>query len=381
VVKVLMAQHFLEGFVPIGALYAIMFGTVGGLDFTHIGWLFAIWSVAYLVAELPSGVLADYWSRKYVIMLGGVIRTAGFLIWMVWPGFWGYAIGFALWGIMIACSSGAVAAYLHTELRAINMGEKYAKYYGWVTSFLWVGVLCGSVTAAIFTLKHTNLLIGLSAASSLLFTVLLVGLPEHPYKKQATYLKTLAAGAQEVFRSQRLRYICLVLFSVYMIIGVIEELLPRLYANFGLNDTAVSLTLAASVVATVLLVARLETIVRFSLFKQGLVMALGVLFLLGGLYAGGLWGVGLLMLFSLLFHVFRPVFIHHAQEATKGEERATIGSIPGLAAGLFGAGAYALIGVVAGFTSERMSIALYGAVWLVVVLALAVMGRRYDAPS
>lgn len=50
--------------MPIMALYTIMFERVGGLSFERIGLLFSIWSLAYLLAELPSGVLADYWSRR-----------------------------------------------------------------------------------------------------------------------------------------------------------------------------------------------------------------------------------------------------------------------------------------------------------------------------
>jgi len=143
IVRVLSLQQFLEGFVPIMALYAIMFERVGGLSFEQIGVLFSIWSLAYLVTELPSGVLADYWSRKYVIMLGGVVRSVGFAFWMLWPSFTGYAIGFSLWGCMIACTSGAIAAYLHTELDTIGQGKKYTRYFGWTMSAHWLGRLVG----------------------------------------------------------------------------------------------------------------------------------------------------------------------------------------------------------------------------------------------
>ena len=59
-IRILFAQQFLEGLVPIQTLYAVMFGRVGHLSFEQIGYLFAIWSLSYLVAGLPSGMLADY---------------------------------------------------------------------------------------------------------------------------------------------------------------------------------------------------------------------------------------------------------------------------------------------------------------------------------
>src|ERR1700712_2525659 len=82
-IRLLFVQQFLEGLVPIQALYAVMFGRIGHLSFEQIGYLFAIWSLSYLVAELPSGVLADYWSRKNVIILGGLLRGIGFLVWLL----------------------------------------------------------------------------------------------------------------------------------------------------------------------------------------------------------------------------------------------------------------------------------------------------------
>lgn len=377
IVKILLLQQFFEGFVPIMALYAIMFERVGELSFGQIGLLFSIWSLAYLVTELPSGVLADFWSRRNVIILGGVLRAAGFAVWLIWPTFTGYAVGFALWGSMIACTSGAVAAYLHNELKVQDKDKQYAKFFGAIMSANWLGTLLGYVLASLITLEHTSLLISISIVSSLLFAGILAAAPEHPYKKQATYLKTLGAGLKEIAASKKLRYVCYGLFAVYMIVGVLEELLPRLYADFGLSDRMVSLTLAVSLLLTVIFLTRLESFVRFSLAKQMLSMSLGTVFLLGGLYAGGISGSLLILIFSLVFHLFRPLFQHHIQEATEGDERATIGSIPGLAAGLFGAVAYALIGKGAEVSSERFSIGIYGIFWLILLLILAYLGRSY----
>lgn len=373
--RLLIAQQFCEGFVPIAALYAIMFERVGGLDFTQIGWLFAIWSLAYLAAELPSGVLADYWSRRNVIAIGGLFRAIGFAIWIAKPDFTGYAIGFALWGVAIACTSGAAAAYLHDELRADGRERHFARYFGWSMSAGSVGSLAGFGLAAALTLDHADTLTALSVISSMLFAILFALAPERPYKRQATYFATLASGFREIGRSRKLRYVCVILFSTYMTIGVLEELLPRLYAGFGMSDRIVALLTAAALLVSVFLLARLEDFVRFSLAKQVLVMAGGMALLLAGLTAGGISGSLLILTFSLVFQLLRSVFIHHVQDVAETDDRATIGSIPGLAAGLLGAGAYALIGIGAGASSENISIGIYAIVWLALFLILAYAGR------
>src|SRR4029079_5809914 len=159
------------------------------------------------------------------------------LIWFLWPTFTGYAIGFALWGIFIACSSGAVTAYLHSELEQQKQNHTFAKYFGWTMSARALGGLLSYIIAAALTLQHTQVLIGLSIVSSCLTALVLVKAVERPYPKQLTYFKTLKSAAKEVWHSKKLRYLSFAMFSIYMIIGVIEELIPRLYADFGLNDT------------------------------------------------------------------------------------------------------------------------------------------------
>lgn len=376
-VRLLVVHMFFDGFVPIAALYPIMFSRVGGLDIQQIGALFAIWSLAYLVCEIPSGVLADYWSRKWVVFASGVARALGFAIWIIWPSFTGYAIGFALWGVCIACWSGAAAAYLHDELRFEGKLDKFAKYYGYLMSVGTAGKLTGLITAAILTLQHTNLLIGLSLVSSILLSAVLLLLPEHPYKKQATYIKTLGAALSEITHSRKLRYLCYGLFSIYMSIGVIEELLPRVYASFGMNDTAVALIIAASVVLAIFLLTKLEWVSRFSLTVQFLALSLGLGTLIIGLQVGSIAGSLLVLIFALVFELFRPIFMHHVTAAAKGDERATIGSIPGLFGGLLGAGAYWLIGYVSQQTNENRAIALYALLFLGVFILLALLGRGY----
>jgi MFS family permease len=380
-VRLLAVHMFFDGFVPIAALYPIMFSRVGGLNIQQIGTLFAIWSLAFLICEIPSGVLADYWSRKWIVFASGIARALGFAIWILWPGFTGYAIGFALWGMCIACWSGAATAYLHDELRYDGKVDKFAKYYGYLMSVNTAGKLTGLIFAAILTLQHTNLLIGLSLISSVLLSAVLLWLPEHPYKKQATYLKTLGAGFREVTHSKKLRYLCYVMFSIYMTIGVIEELLPRVYASFGMSDTAVAMIIAASVVVAIFLLARLEWVSRFSLTIQSLVLCFGLATLILGLQIGAITGSLLVLIFALVFELFRPVFMHHVTAAAQGDERATIGSIPGLFGGLLGAGAYWLIGSVSQRTSETHAITLYSLLFLGVFVLLAFLGKAYQTPE
>ncbi len=96
--------------------------------------LFAIWSAVGIVAEVPSGALADRFSRRFALAAAGVLQALGYLVWIGLPGFPGYAAGFVLWGLGGALVSGALEALLYDGLAAEGAQEEYATVLGRVTA-------------------------------------------------------------------------------------------------------------------------------------------------------------------------------------------------------------------------------------------------------
>lgn len=74
--------------MPLYPLYALLFAD-NGLSDAEISVLFAIWSMVGMVAEVPSGAVADRFSRRYALMASGVMQGAGYAVWILSPGFGG----------------------------------------------------------------------------------------------------------------------------------------------------------------------------------------------------------------------------------------------------------------------------------------------------
>ncbi len=110
------AYSFFEGFVPVYPVYMIMFSQ-RGYSFTELSILMLIWAAPVAVLELPSGILADRWSRKGLVVLGAAFKVLCFLLWALSPSFAAAAAGFVLWGIQEAFASGAQQALLYENLR------------------------------------------------------------------------------------------------------------------------------------------------------------------------------------------------------------------------------------------------------------------------
>ncbi|ODU05001.1 MAG: MFS transporter [Pseudonocardia sp. SCN 72-51] len=110
-----MAVAFLAELVPVYALYAVWF-VATGLSEAQVSALFAIWSVVGLIAEVPSGALADRFGRRRAVVTAHVGQAAGYAVWALWPTFTGFAAGFALWALGGSLESGAKEALLYDAL-------------------------------------------------------------------------------------------------------------------------------------------------------------------------------------------------------------------------------------------------------------------------
>ncbi len=119
--------------VPLYALYALMFAD-NGLSDAQISALFLIWSLVGVIAEVPTGAIADRFSRRTALAIGGVLQGTGYALWMAVPGFTGGAAGFVLWGLGGALTSGSLEALLYDGLEAIGAAAHYTRLLGRITA-------------------------------------------------------------------------------------------------------------------------------------------------------------------------------------------------------------------------------------------------------
>jgi MFS family permease len=118
-----------SGFVPIMHMYTLIF--VGKHFSTfEISALLASWSVASLLFEVPSGVVADKFDRRWVLCASQLVTALAFGIWLVYPYLGVYLLGFVLWGIGGALDSGTYEAFTYDELKEHGMSDKYVDVLG-----------------------------------------------------------------------------------------------------------------------------------------------------------------------------------------------------------------------------------------------------------
>src|SRR5262249_4446740 len=129
--------------VPIYTLYALLFAR-SGLSTATISMLFATWSLASMAAEVPTGALADRFSRRAALVAAGVVQAAAFSAWLIAPGGAGSAVGFVRWGVGGALASGAAEALVYDGLAVHGAADRV----GSVLARMAAANLIGQVLAA-----------------------------------------------------------------------------------------------------------------------------------------------------------------------------------------------------------------------------------------
>ncbi|WP_439644543.1 MFS transporter [Gordonia namibiensis] len=118
-----------------------------GLSPAEISALFILWSLSTVIVEVPTGVLADRFSRRRLLVAGPLVTGAGFALWTVTPSFPSFAAGFMLWAIGGSLRSGTSQALVYDELAILGRSHEYARLSGAMRAAAAIGVIGGTALA------------------------------------------------------------------------------------------------------------------------------------------------------------------------------------------------------------------------------------------
>ena len=365
---------FVDELMLIYPYYAIMFAD-RGLSGWEISLLFAAWSGIVIALELPSGALADRFSRKSVLFVGQLIRVAGYTCWVLYPEFWGFFVGFVLWGTESALSSGAFEALVFDELKRHGREAEYVRVLGRTRSFGYLGMIASSLAASALIAFGYELLVWGSVAAVLVAAVLVLTLPDAPAAaaaRQKSYFSLLGEGVR--FSAHHPIVLRLVLFAAFAVAvgGIIEEYCTLFADEAGMPAYGMGLFLAV-----VFMVPAIASFLahRFEALPQRTfciaLFSCGVL-LIAAAWQMSLASIALLVLFTFFIQVIDLVFDGRLQHVIPSDTRATISSVRGLTIEIGAIMAFLGMGGIVGDGSYRGGFLVFGAVLLAVGLVYSV---------
>jgi len=333
-----------------------------GLSDAQISVLLAIWSTTAVVFEVPSGALADRFSRRSCLVASGVLQACGYATWVLFPSFYGFALGFVLWGLGGTLESGAFEALLYDGLAANGDEALYGRLNARVDTIELIAQVPVAVLAtALFSVGGYQLAAWVSVAMCLLSSVIALRFPE-PARggdddEDESYFRTLKDG---LLASVPIKRAVLAVALVFAL-DAFEEYFTLLAQDWAVPTVWVPL----ATIGVPLLGAAGAALAGRLPFRGWVLFASGLLLIAAAVLAVPV----AIVLLGLFYGLYRFVLVHvetELQHRIESDARATVTSV-------------AAIG------SEFMAFAIYAA-WvlgsavavgvLVLVVALVIWRRQ-----
>ncbi len=352
--------------------------------------------VTVFLFEVPTGVVADVYSRRLSIITGLFLVGAGFLVEGSIPRFEAVLLSQALWGIGYTFTSGATEAWITDEIGEDNAGHAFVR--GSQVSHL--AGLAGTVIAIALGSVLINLPIVLGGALFVALAAFLAlfmpetGFKPTPAEDRTSFQQmahTLSSGVQVV----RGRPMLLAILAIGLFYGLYSEGLDRLWTKHFLDNFAfpaignfepVVWIGAMSTVggllatgATQLLLKRVNMTRPLSLAKVSFVITvLLVASLLGFALAGSfLVAVVTFWLISISRSLLGPLQSTWINQGLDSSVRATVISMSGQVDAIGQIGGGPAVGWI-GNTSIRAALAASGLILSPVLVLYARLLRRDD---
>lgn len=168
---------------------------------------------AVFFLEIPSGYIADIFSRKTSLICGLLGWIFGYLFWIFGNGFTFILLGELIFAVGISFISGTLDAYLYDLLKRRNKQKLYHKKLSKLTTFGNLGLFFSTLTGAFFyQLLGPTQTIFLSVAALIIATLIMVLLPDVPeakrkVEKQKSKLKDIIEISTIALKNKEIKWL------------------------------------------------------------------------------------------------------------------------------------------------------------------------------
>jgi MFS family permease len=304
-----------------------------GLSLTQITLLDLPFFFLMVLAEVPTGAIADRFGRKWSLMLGSSLFAVAVFIFGIAESYPIILLSYGAWGLGLTFQSGADVALLYDSLKATGREEEFHKINSRLTALRSFSVLLAILIGApIAEATSYSFAIVLSAGIALLAVPIAFSMHEAKHEIQEAserYLQTLVSGLRDVWQHASLRYI--ILFS-----GVIwmATFTPLIFQQPFLNDHGVATgdlglwqapVRAAGIIAALL---AYQFVARMG--QRGAFFALPVMLIVANLAMAGIdygWAASAFLGIGVVAGLTPPIMSTYVNNRIASSRRATILSV------------------------------------------------------
>jgi len=216
----LYLSNFLAGLVFWFGIEKLFMSSIG-IDAVGIGIATAVLTIFLLVFDIPSGILADKWSRKGLLIISTFALAAASLIFGLSNSLPMYIVGEVFYGIFVVATSGTYQAITYDTLKEQGMASKYSSVIGKAYALFLVGAGVGNIVGGFIANSFGfRLVFYISIITCLLNALVLISLREPKYHKtmgQEKIAKQIGTASRELIKIQLVRTLAIVLTALSVV--------------------------------------------------------------------------------------------------------------------------------------------------------------------
>ena len=221
-------------FATLSSVYRVQ---TAGLDALQLILVGTVLELTVFLFEIPTGIVADLYSRRRSVIIGMVLIGAGLVLEGALPVFATMLLAQIVWGLGATFESGAIDAWISDEIGVERAGAAFlrATQVRQAVSFVGIGV---SVWLGSVYLGLPLVIGGIGFFATAVFLVLFM--PEHGFTRDLEASHNPLRAMQQTFRAgssvaQR-KPIILTIFTITAILGASSETFDRLSEAHFLRD-------------------------------------------------------------------------------------------------------------------------------------------------
>lgn len=349
--------------------------SVAGLSPLQLVLVGTVLELSILLFEVPTGIVADMYSRRLSIIIGYVLIGVGFLLEGSLPFFLPIILGQILWGIGYTFTSGATQAWISDEIGEVRANRAFlrANQLGQATALLGLGAgaLIGSLRVSLPIQVGGGLILALAVV--LAFLMPENGFQPAPRKERHTW-QVFRATFTDGIAAIRRRPALLDILLIGLFFGLYSEGFDRLWTklildNFtfpalfqpvvwlsGLRAAGMMVSIAATEVAS----RRTDTTnhIRIARALMGITIVL-IAGLIG--FAQARWLIGLVAAYWIIYvsrNLINPLYTAWVNQKLDSTVRATVLSMSSLVDAIGQVAGGPLIGLIGNLSGVRIAISI-----------------------
>lgn len=334
-----------------------------------------IYAAVVLLLEVPTGSLADRWSKRKLMTINALLSLSEFIILIYASNFWHFALAVFMAGIGKALSSGTSNALVYDSLKMLKKEQSFEKVSGRITFFDYSACMLAALIGSYAAYKANYVsTYWMSLISLIICCLVTLFLAEPAVLSEEEKTNSHAQGIKDAFNFLKshgsIRFVLLFGIATSAVLIYIDE-----FWQIYLNEIKIPVFLFGLVSSARMISASISGIYAYKLknrfsYKQlfNFLIIIFILSILAASYIKSYLGLIPLTLCFIAFGVVEPLTLGYLHHRTESNIRATVESFQSLVLRF----ATIICGLLFGYFSTKYSIFAGFRVLAVILIVYAI---------